>query len=89
MKKITEVDYTNLRDLSVLTNEAVEALGVLDDLFNTNYNSQEGFTTSQALQVLAEVKHLAPVYMVVMRALKQQTDETEAIIEKYELQNEQ
>ncbi|ANZ98182.1 hypothetical protein BFC20_10950 [Brochothrix thermosphacta] len=89
MKKITEVDYTNLHDLSVLTNEAVEALGVLDDLFNTNYNSQEGFTTSQALQVLAEVKHLAPVYMVVMRALKQQTDETEAIIEKYELQNEQ
>lgn len=89
MKKITEVDYANLHDFSVLTNEAVEALGVLDDLFNTNYNPQEGFTTSQALQVLAEVKHLAPVYMVVMRVLKQQTDETEAIIEKYELQDEQ
>lgn len=89
MKKITEVDYTNLHDLSISTNEAVEALGVLDDLFNTNYNTQDGFTTSQALQVLAEVKHLAPVYMVVMRALKQQTDETEMIIGKYELQNEQ
>lgn len=89
MKKITEVDYTNLHDLSISTNEAVEALGVLDDLFSTNYNSQEGFTTSQALQVLAEVKHLAPVYIVVMRALKQQTDETEMIIGKYELQDEQ
>ena len=87
MKKITEVDYSELYDLGILTNEAVEALGVLDSLFQVNRDANR--TVNEAVLVLSEVEHLAPVYMVVMRVLKQQTKDMQTIIEKYELQNEQ
>ncbi|WP_413521624.1 hypothetical protein [Brochothrix thermosphacta] len=87
MKKITEVDYAELYNLGILTNEAVEALGVLDGLFQVNRDANR--TANDAFLVLSEVEHLAPVYMVVMRALEQQTKDMQTIIEKYELQNEQ
>ncbi|ODJ51790.1 hypothetical protein BFR40_07260 [Brochothrix thermosphacta] len=87
MKKITEVDYSELYDLGILTNEVVEALGVLDSLFQVNRDANR--TVNEAVLVLSEVEHLAPVYMVVMRVLKQQTKDMQTIIEKYELQNEQ
>ena len=89
MKKITEDDYWRLHDLGILTTEAVGALGVLDDLFNTNYDTQQELTTSQLFLVIAEIEQISPIYSVVMRVLKQQTKDIQSIIDKYELQNEQ
>ena len=86
MKQITEDDYWRLRDLGILTTEAVGALGVLENLFEINPHSN--ITTSDAYLTLAEIEQLAPVYSVVMRVLKQQTKDMQTVMDKYELQNE-
>ncbi|ODJ63791.1 hypothetical protein [Brochothrix thermosphacta] len=88
MKQISVDEYTELQDLVMATSEAVGALGVVSELFETNYDTRQELTTSQLFLVIAEIETLAPVFFTAMRALRHYTKESDRILIANELNNE-